>query len=291
VLIARRDRYDYLLDELLVGPVPLLGEINEVISIELAKLTDRRLLPWEIKREAKFLRACDLAVCVSDVVRADVLRFGVPESRVLTIQNGVDVSAFSPAAPPDSNLEQWAKRFSVVFAYCGTFGVTHDMETLAQAANQVGELVPEAGFLFVGPSAAEAARFLPSSLVASRVRATGRIPHDRVPSALAVADVFWAAFTHDYGSPLKMFEYLAMGKPVILACIGPPADLIRESQAGSVVSRGDANGLARLALEIAEDPSGLAAIQGGNGRRWADTHASWDSVARRIVDAAQEHLL
>jgi glycosyltransferase involved in cell wall biosynthesis len=291
VLIARRDRYDYLLDELLVETVLLLGEVNAVQSVELAKLTGRRLLPWETRREVQFLRACDLLVCVSRVVRQDVLNLGVPESRVLTIHNGVDVDTFSPAAPPDPSLEQWARRFSVVFAYCGTFGVTHDMETLAQAASQVGELVPTAGFLFIGPSAAEAAGFLPSSLAASRVLATGRIPHDRVPSALAVADVFWAAFRHDYGSPLKMFEYLAMGRPVILACIGPPADLILESEAGSVVARGDANGLAQLALEIAADPNGLAAVQGRNGRRWAENHASWDSVARRIVEAAQEHLL
>lgn len=291
LLIARRDRYDYLLDRLRAEPLPCVGEVNAVLSIELAKLTGRRLLPWEVKREARFLRACDVLVCVSDVVREDVLSVGVPGNRVVTIQNGVDVNLFSPTVPPDPGLAEWAKHFSVVFAYGGTCSFWHDMATLAHAVTRVGELLPTAGFLFVGPSAAEVAGLLPSSLVTSRVRATGRIPHDRVPPALAAADVFWAAFEHDYGSPLKMFEYLAMGRPVVLACDGPPADLIRESEAGSVVSRGDASGLAQLALRIAEDLGGLGAVQGRNGRRWAETRASWDSVAQRMVDAAPKYLL
>ena len=291
LLVARRNLYDYLLDELLAEPVPCLGEVNAILSLEFAKLNGRRLLPWEQRREARFLRACDALVCVTDEVRKDVLDLGRPGDRVVTIQNGVDLAAFSPSVAPDPGLAAWAQDFSVVFAYCGTLSPWHDVDTLARAAGLVAGSLPSAGFLFVGPSAAEVEDLLRGSVPPSHVRATGPVPHESVASALAAADVFWAAFEHDYGSPLKMFEYLAMGRPVLLACVGPPAEVVLQAEAGRVVGRGDAAGLAQVAIQTAAELDGVAATQGKKGRRWAERNASWDSVAARMVDIATEHIL
>ena len=175
LLIARRNLYDYLLDELLAEPVPCLGEVNAILSLEFAKLNGRRMLPWEQRREARFLRACDALVCVTDEVRKDV-HLGRPGDRVVTIQNGVDLAAFSPSVAPDPGLAAWAQDFSVVFAYCGTLSPWHDVGTLARAAGLVAGSLPSAGFLFVGPSEAEVDDLLGASVPPSRVRATGAGP-------------------------------------------------------------------------------------------------------------------
>ncbi len=97
---------------------------------------------------------------------------------------------------------------------------------------------------------------------------TGRVPHSDVPKYLACADVLWASFLNDYGSPLKLYEYMAMAKPVLVAGAGEAVDAVRAAECGRAVDRGDEKGLLRGALELCRASDEERRAMGANGRAW-----------------------
>ncbi len=285
VAVVRRGPYDYLWD--VIRPalrVPVVGETNAVLAREFSTLGYEWLPPWEVKRERRHLLALDRCVCVSEVVASHVLAEGVPAGRVVVAHNGVDLRLFQPDTPADGAVNAWRGPFRRVLAYCGTSAFTHDMPTLFAAVAAVARRDDGIGFLFVGPEPRElAARGWRGGDMGGRLMATGRVAHERIPSLLAPADAFWAALRHDYGSPLKLFEYLAMGKPVALAGVGPGPDILAATGAGLVVPSGAGAELADAAMRLIDNADTGSGGPGARGRRYVEDHASWSSVAADMV--------
>ena len=120
---------------------------------------------------------------------------------------------------------------------------------------------------------------------------TGVVPHEKVPSFLAAADLLWAAYRNEYGSPLKAFEYMAMGKPGVAAGGGagpsgaggvaqrhgrghrkPPEELADAAAAHPVAPRGRAAGA-----------RGLRLGDGRSSRSWSVTAATMLTLIRERV--------
>lgn len=287
-LITRRARYDRTLDAVLrrLGRA-YIAEVNAVLADEAAELTRERLLPGERRREQHYLRTASGVVCVSDIVRDQVKTLGVPDDRIRVLPNGVDADLFSPSAVRDTATAHWASRFGCVYGHAGTMGATHDTVGLVDAAAALAKQRPDVGFLFVGPKVADLRRqptWDPG--LESRVRCTGRVPHRDVPGHLVSAHVLWASFRNDYGSPLKLYEYLALAKPVVLAGAGQAVTAVAESRSGTAVPRGDARRLAAAALALGALPPDELAGLGTNGRRWVKSRHTWSAVAEDFVESA-----
>jgi len=287
LLIARRGRYDYTLDALLASTrQPWVAEVNGLSWIEQRDLLGAPPLSWEIAREERFVREADAAVAITDESRQQLLACGVQPEKIAVVHNGADVQAFRPGLEVDRHVAEWARSFSPVVAFCGTGAYTFDHATLCTAMTTLATLLPTAGFLFVGPSPADVATWCPASLrLADRLLCTSRVPHAQVPSLIAAADLFWSAYRNDYGSPLKQFEYMAMGRPVVVAGDGQAAWLVDAAECGRAVHRQDASGLAASVADLWALEGSLRRELGENGRTWTVTNASWDAVAQRLLDA------
>jgi glycosyltransferase involved in cell wall biosynthesis len=288
MLITRRAGYDYCLDKFLGNSaLPYVAETNAIVSRETRLLTGERVLPWERRRESNYLKKAAGAVCVTIELKSQLSGIGIPESRVATLSNGVDVEAFSPTVRPNKAAAEWSEGFHTVYCYAGTRSYTHDTAGLLEIAGRLAAQVPRAGFLFVGPTREEleGEGTWPSSLC-GRTYCTGQVAHSEVPSYLVCADVFWASFRNDYGSPLKLYEYMAMAKPVVLAGAGEAVEVVRASRCGHAVARGDGEGLLRHALELGSAPAEQRREMGANGRAWVVNGHSWGDVAAQFLKHA-----
>lgn len=288
LLITRRAYYDYCLDAIIRRPgTAYIAEVNAVLADAMVEFDGAQVLAWERRREQDYLLGASGAVCVTEEVRDDVRALGVPHERLRVLSNGVDTDLFSPDVTPDSATRRWAAGFRRVYGHAGTWSRAHDTAGLMRAAEFVVRRQPDSGFLFVGPELADLSR-QPSwdTDLRRRVRCTGRVPHRDVPCHLVSAHILWASYRSEGPSPLKLYESLALGKPVVLAGGGQAASVVEESDCGTAVPRGDAAALAAAATSLGSLTSEELSCLGANGRRWVEKRHTWSAIAADFVEFA-----
>lgn len=240
------------------------------------------------KTEAANLRHADLVVVVSDVLRESLLLRGVEEERVLVQPNGVDPERYHPAVDGSVVRRRLGLDDRVVVGFIGTFGVWHGAPVLARAARRVLAERPEARFLFVGDGKdrKECEAILADQ--GGRVVFTGAVPQEEGPEHLAAMDILAAPHVENrdgsrfFGSPTKLFEYMAMGRGIIASRLEQIGEVLQDAETALLVPPGDEAALARALVRLIDDPD-LRRHLGAAARRRALLRHSWEAHVRGIA--------
>jgi len=232
----------------------------------------------------------------------DMFAGKVEASRVEVVTGAVDTETFKPDTPSGKNVRvRYALVDSPVVGYVGTFQEWHGLDELIRAAAQLIPRIPQLKFLMVGPYYRETeARVLAAGIGGSFVF-TGPVSYEQVPSFMNASDVLVAPYNpdkirskeqvrrHGLGSPLKVFEYMAVGRPVITTDVKPISDPIENGVTGYLVPPGDSDALASAILSVLRDRQGAEEI-GAAGRRSVIANYSWGLVAKELVGIFQDVL-
>ena len=286
--IVRRFAYDYTLPKLvrIIG-CPVIAECNSIAMFESRDFHGQYSMPWERENEASFLRCADLCVAVTKEVGSQLVQIGVDPERIAVIHNGVDVSVFSADGLVDPEVARWREGFSYVIGYCATVSPLHDLLTISAAVTEIASERDDVGFLFIGPTMQSLVNAgLDATTVGQRCLALGAVDHSRVPSTLRGADLLWSALQNTYGSPIKVFEYLALGRSTLFAATGSGVFPVTESGGGAVVPKGDSPGLIDLVRKRLSDPE-LMLCEGARGAAWVREHGTWAVTANAMIGALE----
>jgi glycosyltransferase involved in cell wall biosynthesis len=225
-------------------------------------------------------------VAVSDEV-ADWIRGhgGVGARQLHVVPNGVDVDRFRPGLPPARHA---SLPDTFVVGFVGSMRPWHGLEVLVDAFSSVAARVSGARLLAVGdgPARAAAEAALAERGLSARAEFTGAAKPTAVPGLLASMDVAVApypALTGFYFSPLKLYEYMAMGLPVVASRIGAVARTIHDGVTGLLCEPGDPRSFADAMTHLANDPA-LRARLGSAAREAAVARHTWDAVAERLLE-------
>jgi glycosyltransferase involved in cell wall biosynthesis len=180
------------------------------------------------------LRHAALVVTVSDVLRDELLERGVAPERVVAHPNGVDPERYRPSLLSDDERRAIRARHGIpedalVAGFIGTFGQWHGVDVLARAIVQLADESPElfaehrVHFLLVGDGLrmADVRATLDGRAGADRVTLTGLVPQDEGARYLAASDLLLSPHVPNadgsrfFGSPTKLFEYMAAGRAVV----------------------------------------------------------------------------
>jgi glycosyltransferase involved in cell wall biosynthesis len=242
--------------------------------------------------EEMMLARANYLFTISEVLRDELLARGVPATRVGWYPNGFDPQVFDPARFPQVERESLRTRLGIapderLVTFVGTFGDWHGADVLARAAvlaeGQDGWLDRErVRFLFVGDgkNRERCEQILAGSAAGKRCTFTGLIPQHATPAYLAASDVLASPHvpnpdgTNFFGSPTKLFEYMAMGKPIVASALGQIADVLEDGRTALLATPGDVEELARGLRRVVTDPT-LAAKLGDNARKEALARFSW----------------
>ncbi|WP_078761711.1 glycosyltransferase [Marinactinospora thermotolerans] len=269
----------FALERASAAGVPGVLEVNAPLIEEQA---EHRGLVHRRGAEAILSRALTVAsavVCVSGPVAEWVLAHGAPPQRVHVIPNGVDVRRFRPADREPGGP------FTVGFT--GSLKRWHGVDVLVGAfARMRGD---DARLLIVGdgPEAASLRDLAHRLGVAERVEFTGALPPDRVPAQLRRMHVAAAPYRAEgghYFSPLKLYEYLAAGLPVVAGDVGQIGQVVVPGSNGLLVPGGDAPALAAALESLRDDPAARARMRAA-ARRTALGH-TWEAVVERTLAVA-----
>lgn len=230
-------------------------------------------------QERLSIAAADAAVTVNDALGRRLVDIGVPAHKVTVVPNSPSLRRFDPAAHP---RRSFAEDGVVRLAYAGALTPTYEVEVAVDAvARLVGRRpgLPTRLELYGRGDAEAALRERVAALgISDRVVFHGRIPIEDVPAALARADIGLAPtrrneFT-DYSLSTKIFEYAAMGKPVVASGL-PMVEATFGPDAVATYTPGDPDAMAAAILGLVDDPA----------RRLARVAATTE----RVRDLAWEH--
>jgi glycosyltransferase involved in cell wall biosynthesis len=273
--------------------IPHLLEVNAPLVDE--EEAHRGLLFAESARtlERAILRRVDRIVAVSGELERWLVELGVEGERITVVANAVDPRRFevTPEQRADVRRRLDANGTPIV-AFVGTLRPWHDPAILVRALGLLRARGDAPRLLIVGdgPERERLATLAHQEGLSPMLTFVGSVPHDEVPAYLAAADVAVATYHPDTGryfSPLKLFEYLAAGLPVVAAELGEIPHCIRGGETGLLYPPGDAEALAdALATLIADRERGVAL--GRNGREHVLRHHTWTANARAVAALAAE---
>ncbi|MCK1660618.1 glycosyltransferase [Bradyrhizobium sp. 151] len=226
--------------------VPVVVEFNGSEAWASANWGTRlRLHGAAEKAEAVALEAADLIVTVSDELGEELKRRGIPDSRILVYPNCVDPAAFDSTRFSTDGLADLKRQHAIpkdalVAGFIGTFGQWHGIEFLAEsisdlARNDAAWLErSKLHFMLVGDGLKmpEVRRLVGPPEVARIVTLTGLVAQSEAPRYLACADLLLSPHVPNadgsgfFGSPTKLFEYMAMEKPIVASALGQIEDVI-----------------------------------------------------------------
>jgi glycosyltransferase involved in cell wall biosynthesis len=265
--------------------IPGLLEVNSPLIEEQAEhrtLVDRRIAEEVATR---VYSSCTAILAVSADLAAHLERHPAARGRIHLVPNGVDPSRFPEGVRPSHPAPEGT--FTVGFV--GNLKPWHGLQDLVEGFSLLHSRRPTTRLMVVGDGPER--RRLEADVASHGLREVamvGEVEHDEMPGLLASMDVGVAphpALPNFYFSPLKVFEYMAAGLPVVASRVGQLAQVVEDGVQGVLFPPGDTTSLA-LALErLMDDPVGRARM-GSAGRTTVRLRYTWDGVARRILSFA-----
>jgi len=244
-----------------------------------------------VKTIGPSLRAASAVVAVTDGLR-DFLRenFKVNQEKLHVVPNGVDVELFKPDDRHECRIKLGLKETGKIVTYVGSLSIPRGVETLLEACSLLAEEPLDIQTLIVGGGALEddIRKTIEERGLANSVILVGQVPNERVPHYVCAADVCVAPYARCLSnvnglSPLKVYEYLACGRPVVASDFPWISGVLREGPCGIVVEPDDPPALRDGILWLLEHPE-EAEEMGRRGRERIEKHFTWDIAVDRIAE-------
>ena len=245
------------------------------------------------------LCCADLIVVVSDALKQNLVDLGIEERNILVNPNGIDLDKYKPGVGGNKIRKRYNIMDKTVIGFIGTFGQWHGVIEMAKAICLYFEQHPEQNgnvkFLLIGTGVLmdEVRAIIMKSPYKNNVIFTGVIPQDEAPAYLDECDIFLSPHipnpdgTKFFGSPTKLFEYMAMGKGIIASDLGQIGQILRHKQTAYMVEPGNVKALAH-AMHVLVNDKELRNELGRNARDIVSKHYTWNQHVAKILKKLKE---
>lgn len=229
-------------------------------------------------------------ICISNGLRDHLrTRWNVEASKLAVLPCAADVDVFRPNHAVERVRRSLGLTTEPVVIWVGGYYPWHDLELLLDSFVLVRQRHPEARLVLVGDGQTRPSilQKVQKSGLQQSVIMTGAIAHADVPEMLSIADIAVvpsapiSASRGGTGTPLKLFEYMAAGKPIVATALNEAAEVIQDGHTGLLVEAGDVHAFARAVLKLLDQPAERLRM-GKNARQQATDRYSWEEYTRRL---------
>ena len=271
--------------------LPLVFDMHEVYPPMVRFMRNGEAGSWDTAEwvagyEMECVQMADRIIVVVEESRERLLRMGVPGEKIAVVMNTEDPEKMKPTNATPSAYKHLSCKFLVT--YVGTFGEIRGLETLIEAAQRVFRQIPIHLLLVGGAYNQLDLEALARNIgVETHVTITGWVAFETIPDLIAMSDVCVAphvknAFT-DATIPHKLFQYMLMGKPVIVSDANPLARIVRECNCGLVFPSGDPEALAGALLQL-HGSEGEGERLGCRGLKAALAKYNWHTDEKNLLN-------
>jgi len=214
---------------------------------------------------------------------------GVPWKKLTVLPSGTNIELFHPMDRRRSCLKLGFDESISYVGFIGTFFRHQGIDTLIDAAPSIIQKYPHIRFLILGDGAMRASwtQKIDDNALSVYFLFPGNVPYEEVPLYCGVMDVCVAPFLKEAveRSPVKIFDYLACGKPVVATDVGETSGFFANSGAVLIVPPEDPAALAQGLIRLLENET-LRAEMGIKGRSFVAGRFSRTQIAEIVETTA-----
>ena len=269
--------------------IPLVFEVRDLwpeSAVQLGELNHPRAVQLATRLEEACYRRARHVVVATQGIHDRLVERGHPPAKLTVIPNGANTELYTPQPINHAlrnELDIAPHQFVVI--YTGLHGLAHGLETALQAADHLRDH-PDILFLFIGEGPQKTALVQKAQQMAlPNVRFHEAVPESELPGYIALADIGLDTrrrLSISRGTlPVKMFSYMACGRPVLLSIEGEAVQLLNRARAGVAVPPETPGALAQAILDLQADPAARAEY-GRNGREFVEASYSRQAFARQL---------
>jgi len=268
--------------------IPLLLEVNAPLVFERSRHSGGLALPW-LARWAEGLawRSADTVLPVTQVLAGHVKEYGVPDARIAVIPNGINRAHFAVSPAPTFAKAQRGLAGKLVLGFTGFVrdwhGVDRVIRWMATAAAPGNVHLVIVGDGPVRQDLESLARQLGLS---ERVTFTGVIHRDQVPDWVAAFDIALQPAVVPYASPLKLMEYLVLGKAIIAPRTPNLLEVLRDGENALMFDAAAPAGFEQALSRLCTDEALREKLGAGACATIEQLDLTWNGNARRVVGLA-----
>ena len=269
--------------------VPSILEVNYTSASSLSRKRHAWLQRLAHRIDRQLFAQADAIVVVSDRLRRHLVEdFGVAQQKILTLTNAADPRRFNPATVDGHVRETYGIAGRRVVGFIGRFLPWHGLDGLVRAMPLILREAPETMFLFVGdgPQRRRIEAEITRLALGQHTVFIGDVPHAALPEFIKAFDVAVLPSSNDYGSPMKLFEYMAMQRAIVAPRLGPIEEVIGHEQEGLLFEPGEIEPMAAAIIRLFRDEA-LRHRLGSAARAKVVRVFNWEHHARAVLALTQ----
>lgn len=275
--------------------IPLVYEIRSFFegtwTAEIDHEAEGEMFARRLHAEYECAQAADQVITICESMKDELISWGINPEKILVAPNGVDIERFTPQPKNERLAQRLGLKSEVIVGYVSNLDHAREsQETLVEATALLRKRGVDVSCLLIGKGPRrEAILALADRLgIAEYVFAPGSVPHEEVADYYRLIDVFVvprrAERAAELVTPLKPFEAMACGIPVVASDLPALREIVCPPARGYVFKERSAEDLADTLSTMLSDPTGLRAL-GENGRSWVVEERQWSNNASTYKEA------
>lgn len=268
--------------------IPLLLEVNAPLVFERCQHSGGLALPW-LARWAEGLawRSADYVLPVTRVLAAHVTAYGVPDVRIRVIPNGINRAHFAVAPAPTFAKAQHGLAGKLVLGFTGFVREWHGVDRVIRwMATPAAPGNVHLAIVGDGPVRGGLEALAQQLGLQDRVTFTGVIHRDQVPDWVAAFDIALQPAVVPYASPLKLMEYLVLGKAIIAPRTPNLGEVLSDGENAFLFDADEPAGFERALSQLCADDARRESLGAGARATIDRLDLTWDGNARRVAGLA-----
>jgi glycosyltransferase involved in cell wall biosynthesis len=224
-------------------------------------------------------------IVVSTPLRRIMEQAGVRPEKIHVMTNGVRLEHFQPQLLSEITRRSLGIRNGeTVIGFVGWFRKWHGLENLLEAFAKSG-LSGRAKVMLIGDGQAmpDLQRYVKDQRLEGDVIFTGPLPHAQIPAYVSAIDIAVQPAANEYCCPMKILEYMAVGKPIVAPRQENIQDLLRDEEEAQYFTPGDVDSLAGALKALVEDPERARRMGERVRKTITERGFLWTENAARVV--------
>lgn len=264
---------------------PLILEVNSPFALEQHRDNEIQMFRLGAWAERVICNLSTKVIVVSSPLGRILQQSGIRKEKLETMPNGVATERFQSHGKSAEMLDRYRLRGSTVIGFVGWFRNWHGLEMLVEAFHLSALAGRNVKLLLIGdgPAMASLREIVAKHQLAESVVFTGPLPHAEVPAHLDLVDIAVQPAANEYCCPMKILEYMALGKPVVAPKQENISELLVEGQEAEFFEPMNEESLAEALRKMVEQPERTAAMGRNAAAALQSRGYLWTANAERVL--------